>query len=61
MDFDNRGGTFMMIINSNREGIGHHLWLLEHTHIAEGLLLAGSGFGVRDISPDLPHGKRDGS
>jgi hypothetical protein len=36
MDFDNRGGTFMMIINSNRESVSHHLWLFEHIHAAEG-------------------------
>jgi hypothetical protein len=54
MDFDNMGGTFMMIINSNRESISHHLWLFEHTHATEGLLLASSGFEVRDVSPYLP-------
>jgi hypothetical protein len=61
MDFDNRGGTFMMIINSNRESISHHLWLFEHTHAVEGSLLASNGFGVRDVNPYLPHGERNGS
>jgi hypothetical protein len=61
MEFDNRGGIFMMIINSNRESVSHHLWLFEHTHATEGSLLVSSGFGVRDISPYLPHGERNGS
>jgi hypothetical protein len=60
MDFDNREGTFIMIINSNGESISHHLWFLEHTHVVESLLFVGSSFGIRDISLDLPHRNRNG-